>query len=275
MAKVLKIFIVLQLLVSIAALALGVILFAQREVLKTRTQNLENGAQAFADSIRFEEFRKDQLVVKLPEDFPTQQRTLKGLAAKGQDQWQELQDTIQELAITRKDLAETRETLEATKIELGDARDQIAQLTQDLNETEAELAQANERIADLDDQVADLGAELAALKDDFADLEEQRDDLVVNLEGCQKELNIAIGLEEIDATGKVLLVSHEWNFVVLDIGKEKHVVPDKEMLIHRGDELVGRVRISAVEPKICVAEILPGSDTGEIQRGDYAISPEG
>ena len=64
----LKPLVILQLLISIGALVLGILLFGQREVLKKRTQNLEKGAADFAESIRFEEFNQDALVVKNKED---------------------------------------------------------------------------------------------------------------------------------------------------------------------------------------------------------------
>ncbi len=74
--------------------------------------------------------------------------------------------------------------------------------------------------------------------------------------------------------GKVLIVNPEWNFVVLDIGSERGLVPAAEMLVHRSDRLIGRVRITSVDEEMAVAEIMGDWEERTIRSGDLVISPE-
>lgn len=279
MGKALKPLIIIQLLVSIAALWLAVDLFSQREVLKKRTQNLEDASKAFADSIRFDEFKKSELVVEKKEDFPKQQQALKLLAAAGNNQYDDLITTKQDLENTRQDLEQTRVELANTKNELNDTREQVAQLTDSLNQREAELAQANVRVGELESQTAALQSEVESLNNQYAELEEELGDCEANYQSLKLDFDKLVGETTggpaaRGLAGRILLVNPDWNFVILNIGSEKGLAPTAEMLVHRSDRLVGRVRINSVNETMAVAEILGDWEQKSIRKGDFVISPE-
>ena len=74
-------------------------------------------------------------------------------------------------------------------------------------------------------------------------------------------------------TGSILAVSQDWKFVILDIGRDNGLWPAAEMLIHRGTNLLGRVRVGIVHKKIAIADILtdytmPGA---VIREGDRVL----
>ena len=73
--------------------------------------------------------------------------------------------------------------------------------------------------------------------------------------------------------GRILAVNQAWNFVVLNLGDKNGVVGNAEMLIKRGDRLVGKARVTSVEPATSIADIVPSSvPHGEsIQPGDTVI----
>src|SRR5437660_1570015 len=48
--------------------------------------------------------------------------------------------------------------------------------------------------------------------------------------------------------GTVLAVNQAYNFVVLNMGDRQGVVPNSEMLVLRQGALIGKIRISSVEP---------------------------
>ncbi len=59
--------------------------------------------------------------------------------------------------------------------------------------------------------------------------------------------------------------------MVLDIGKEERVHADTEFLLYRGDDLVGKARITAVNKTSSVAELLPGFTVKMPEPGDLAV----
>jgi hypothetical protein len=75
--------------------------------------------------------------------------------------------------------------------------------------------------------------------------------------------------------GRILAVNSSWNFVVLSLGDRNGVVNGGEMLIRRGSQLIGKVRITSVEPSTSIADIVPNSVKGSftVQPGDTVIYP--
>jgi predicted RNase H-like nuclease (RuvC/YqgF family) len=74
-------------------------------------------------------------------------------------------------------------------------------------------------------------------------------------------------------SGSVLAVDRNWNFVVLDLGDRNGVVNHAEMVVTRGGGMIGKVRITSVEPSQSIADIVPNSTPPglSIQRGDRVI----
>ena len=78
-----------------------------------------------------------------------------------------------------------------------------------------------------------------------------------------------------DLSGNVLSVNAEWTFVVLDIGADTGLKANAVMLVHRGNQLVGKIRVSEVRDSLAVAEILSDWVQVPMERGDSVISPRG
>jgi hypothetical protein len=73
--------------------------------------------------------------------------------------------------------------------------------------------------------------------------------------------------------GRVLAVNPAWNFVVLSIGDRQGVVNNAEMLLKRGGQYLGKVRITSVEPSTSIADIVANTlPSGvAVQPGDSVI----
>jgi DNA repair exonuclease SbcCD ATPase subunit len=73
--------------------------------------------------------------------------------------------------------------------------------------------------------------------------------------------------------GRILAVNQAWNFVVLNIGDRSGILTNTELLVKRGSTMIGKVRITTVEPSTSIAEIIPNSLTRgmSIQPGDDVI----
>lgn len=73
--------------------------------------------------------------------------------------------------------------------------------------------------------------------------------------------------------GTILAINPAWNFVILSLGDRNGVVNNSEMLIKRGVQLVGKVRVTSVEPSSSIADIIANSVPKgvSIQPGDKVI----
>jgi len=73
--------------------------------------------------------------------------------------------------------------------------------------------------------------------------------------------------------GTVLAVNQAYNFVVLNLGGRQGVEPNAEMLVVRGGSLIGKIRISSVEPSAAIGDIITGSLARgvQVQPGDIVI----
>jgi cell shape-determining protein MreC len=288
MAKALRVFVVLVLLFSIAALALGILLFQQREQLKGRTQKLEQSVLSVAQALSAprdpfipaitETLDPEQLKVYANKQNPadTMEVPLSKLRAIVNNRYEELSNTYNDLKTERDAHAETRAELANTRQELADARQEIAQLRDNLARKEAELAEARQRISDLEGQVASLEANIADLKTQLAASEEKRRELEDEVTQYKLQLDM-LGRGDGDVKvppvhGEILLVNPEWNFVVLNIGLSDKLVPNVEMMVHRGDQLIGKVRVSSVMERCAVAEIQRRWEQLPIQEGDRVFN---
>ena len=160
--------------------------------------------------------------------------------------------------------------------------------------TDSQIADLNKKIDDLNKQIAGGGPvtppvagandkELADLKAQLAEAKalndtlqsKQKDDeakistLTAQAHG-QALIKARPGLE-----GEVMAVNQGWNFVVISIGDREGATANAELIVKRGDTMIGKVRITSVEPSTSIADIIPDS-VAKGQRvlpGDRVIFP--
>ncbi len=73
--------------------------------------------------------------------------------------------------------------------------------------------------------------------------------------------------------GTVLAVNQAYNFVVLNLGDRQGLEPNAEMLVLRDTTIIGKIRISSVEPATSIGDILGNSLARgvQVQPGDTVI----
>ena len=73
--------------------------------------------------------------------------------------------------------------------------------------------------------------------------------------------------------GTVLAVNQAYNFVVLNLGARHGVESNAEMLVLRDGALIGKIRISSVEPATAIGDIMTNSLArgAQMQPGDNVI----
>jgi hypothetical protein len=195
-------------------------------------------------------------------------------------------------------LADEQSKMMAAEAKVTSAEANLAKAQNEKAALEAKV-QANEgQLVDLQKRVADVrtggapGAPEVALPNDTKAL---LDDTRQQLEAAEQEKSVlaekikaaqdrVTALEEekkrhesgINAPGvhgTVLASNQAYNFVVLNMGERQGVVPNSEMLVMRQGELIGKIRISSVEPTTSIGDIITNSLARgvQVQPGDTAI----
>jgi hypothetical protein len=81
------------------------------------------------------------------------------------------------------------------------------------------------------------------------------------------------GVRRTGVRGAVLAVNQAYNFVVLNLGARQGVEPNSEMLVLREGTLIGKIRISSVEPATAIGDMITGTLARgvQVQPGDTVI----
>jgi hypothetical protein len=89
----------------------------------------------------------------------------------------------------------------------------------------------------------------------------------------EKKLRRETSVTKPGVRGTVLAVNQAYNFVVLNLGGRQGVEPNAEMLVLRDGTLIGKIRISSVEPSTAIGDIITSSlERGvQVQPGDIVI----
>lgn len=276
MAKLLKPMVVVLLVLSIASLVLGYMLFGQREEIKGRTQLLENTAMEIAGGLHYDQLERGHMLT-----FDSRMRSALGaLSSHAAHTQQTLLDTQQDLQNTRLDLEQTQEDLRITQENLDQSRRRVASLEGEVEQQRAEIARTRReveqltrdrdnlqaRINDFEVQVASLQEEIIEKTDIIAEHEE----LIARYEAELYQDEAQIGTPE-GLAGAILFVNSDWNFVILDVGSTHGLSLHTEMLVHRNDDLIGRVRVSNVKDAFSIAEILPTWQQAPLREGDHVL----
>jgi len=187
----------------------------------------------------------------------------------------DLKTASQNLATAVADKDQLASKLSGAQSELEKSKGQVAQLTSDRTSLEAQVTQLT---ADLQaktqeqEQKGSAGSSTPAeaTSDEQAQLAEQQTlitKLQADLDSARSQLasltnekqdrmrkKMRNGLE-----GRVLAVNPAWNFVVLSLGDKNGVVSNAELLVKRGTQLIGKVRVTSVEPSTSIADIVANS----------------
>jgi SMC interacting uncharacterized protein involved in chromosome segregation len=279
MAKALKWLVVLILLVSAAALALGVKLFGQREVLKGSNQALQAAHLAVAKTLHYEKLTLEQMKANGPSELAGVEEALKKLAVHGEVTYSDLRDTKKTLTETKGKVAKVTEELGTAKEQLVAANAKVTECTEALAKKDQEITEKTGKIAQLEgdkttlqSQVDDLGRKIAKDEADITELHAQLKDKDSNIKDLRAQLGEKFPIPK-GTNGKILAISPEWNFCVLDIGRDHELCPSAEMLIHRGEQLIGRVRVGIVHKKVAIADILPAYTAAgvTVREGDRVL----
>jgi hypothetical protein len=183
-----------------------------------------------------------------------------------------LADTKAELETTKGDLAKANARADAQEKRAGDLQDKLTKANADLQEAQDAVA-AYKASGLTPDQVVKLNKDLIESQKLIAGITGERDLWQRRYVSTKAKLDALVTPDNYiklpaDLKGNVMVVDPKWDFVVLNIGADKGVIEDGEMLVSRDGRLVAKVVIRNVQKDRCIANIMPGWKLGEVIEGD-------
>jgi hypothetical protein len=200
--------------------------------------------------------------------------------------------------------------MKAVRANAANAQARLATLAEVKNgaaKTQAELAQIQKEKADLQAKFDASQQEVTSLQTRVEEAEKKAnasvDDLRRQLDSAEKEKGLlaekfqdaqgqsaqskqgkkpretastqteSVSRHRAGVRGTVLAYNQVYNFVVLNLGARNGVESNSEMLVLREGTLIGKIRISSVEPATAIGDIIPSSLARgvQVQPGDTVI----
>lgn len=171
--------------------------------------------------------------------------------------------------------------LNQTRTQLAARQEAEQALTRELATTKRELVESKLAIANAvsPEQAETYRNTIARLEESVGNLQKQIDDMAntpVNTGGTALAMG-AGGATSATLTAnramnaRVVTVGPKNAFVILNYGATSGAALSQELLVRRGPEPVARVQISDVRENYSVAQVLPNSLQGSLQKGDAAM----
>ncbi len=190
-------------------------------------------------------------------------------------------------------VAEAENKAAKAEEELAQLQKEKGELQTKLDTNQNEMASLQKRVEEA--QTAAKPAESPAVGAQPVDLKAQLDDARRQLDSAEKEKAFLseklqstqerstqvqeekkrreTGVRRAGVRGTVLAVNQAYNFVVLNLGARHGVEPNSEMLVLREGTMIGKIRISSVEPATAIGDIITSSLARgvQVQPGDTVI----
>jgi cell shape-determining protein MreC len=192
------------------------------------------------------------------------------------------------LAQTEKDKAALQGKLDASQQEIATLRERAAGSNESAPGSATALTE-KAQAADLQSQLDDLRRQLDAAEKEKALLAEKLQDAPQRAAQPKETAKAesrkrrdretattqreSVSSHRAGVHGTVLAYNQAYNFVVLNLGARNGVEPNSEMLVLRDGTLIGKIRISSVEPATAIGDIITNSLARgvEVQPGDSVI----
>lgn len=212
-----------------------------------------------------------------------------------------------QLASTKTSAAKAKQDMEEAVAAKTEIETKLTAAEAKVAPLETELASLKERVTsaetaknDAEKARDDAVTELSKMKDQFGPednpevLKEKianQEEKIVALNGEKKILEEEVSKAKSDlltvqaliekvpegqlppgVSGRIAKVNRDWNFVVLDIGYNSGVVPNGELVVYRGNQMIGRIKVTSASPDTSVANILPEWQQSVMRPGDKVLN---
>ncbi len=183
-----------------------------------------------------------------------------------------------ELAQAQKEKADLQTKLDENQKEIASFQIREAEAGKNPDDSTADPPDTTASDADLQSQVADLRSQLDSAEKEKVFLSEKLQDMQARADQPKQERKRREAVREAaprrtGLRGTVLAVNQAYNFVVLNLGTRHGVETNAELLVLRDGALIGKIRISSVEPATAIGDIITNSLArgAQMQPGDNVI----
>lgn len=223
------------------------------------------------------------------EQLASSEEQVKQKSAALEQTGKELKTTKDNLVTVTAEKDQLSSQADSLKADLEKSKTQVTDLTKQISDKESEISKLTADVQAKDAEIQTLSAGTTATAsgpsaEDQAKMQEQETliaKLQADLDSSRSQLEV-LRKKEADRMalkmrngleGRILAVNQAWNFVVMNLGDRNGVVGNAEMLVKRGSQLIGKVRVTSVEPSTSIADIVSNSVPRgvTIQPGDNVI----
>jgi len=195
----------------------------------------------------------------------------------------ELSRVRKDLETSQGDLAKATAAQEALSRSVEDRQKEIDRLTKDMMQIQSEHKE-------LAAQLADLKTERETLQQRLTDTEQAKTSLESKVMELSNQPTVELdkvlvtgageapggpgtpmpvaAVSSAAASGQVVVVNREYDFIVMNLGKNHGLSVGQEFQVVRGNEVLGRVKVEKVYDELAAAAILPESQKDNIREGD-------
>ena len=191
-------------------------------------------------------------------------------------------EAVRSHAQVQKEKADLQAKLDASQQEIASLQKRAEEAKNANGSVTAGSPADSAQTADLQSQVDDLRRQLDSAEKEKAFLAEKiqatQERSAQPKEGKKRRETVSVPRESVPAPrtgvrGTVLAYNQAYNFVVLNLGARNGVETNSEMIVLRDGTLIGKIRISSVEPATAIGDIITNSLARgvQVQSGDTVI----
>ena len=194
----------------------------------------------------------------------------------------ELESVRRELAKTAEDLTKSMKAQEQLARSVEDREQEIGRLAKELEQTRSESKQVA-------GQLAELQQDREATQQRVTELEQAKQELELKLTELSQHPTVELekvlvtntdgqvpadgtarpgGSSSVLSAGQVVVVNRDYDFIVMNLGKNHGLSIGQEFQIVRDQEVLGKVKVEKVYDELSAAAILPESNKARIREGD-------
>ena len=256
--KVMTIFTVIFAILLVSTTAIAVFLFQKEAERRKEAETLLAQTQASQSTMEKElKTAKEQLVIA---------------EAKNKEADEKINSLLDEVELEKGLREEMKNEVKTLRESLGSEAKMKEELSQEftakldesqrrVQELEAHLAQAAGRTRELDELTLKLQERVKQLESGAPQIE--LDKIVVSPSGS----NSKSPKEE----GRVLTVDTENQFVIVNLGQKDGIAEGTTLSIFRGQEYVGDIQVTRVQPDMSAADFIPPLASQNISKNDRVV----
>lgn len=216
-------------------------------------------------------------LVEVQQSLSTEKKATATANQKADDATQAKTQAETELTETKSKMDDLNTKLAAEQKTQDDLNTQLTSAKADADKAKKDLQHVSDVLGNMSPE--DAKAALQKAQTDLAASQSQEKILQDQLQASQKQVTDlhdainrrAVGMMPPGISGKVTFVNRAWNFVVLNVGLSNGVVPNGELIVYRGRNFLGKVKVTSAEDTTAVADILPNAKA-DIQVGDDVLN---